>query len=86
MKKQKGLAMVSIALGVIVIGLLILYGVVEKNSIFMELGLLGLGLINIVNGIAKWQENKQRIGVTIIAFGVILGTIAIFTMVTKYMV
>lgn len=84
MKKQKGLAMTSLVLGLGVIVLLVLYWVQEKEGIFIELGLTGLGAINIVNGVAKWQEGKQRIGLTLIAFGMILGAVAIFTMVTKY--
>lgn len=86
MKKQKGLAITSMIIGMGVIILLILYWVIEAKPVFMELGLLGLGTINIVNGIAKWQEGKQRMGLTVIAFGAIIGVVAIFTMVTRYIV
>lgn len=84
MKNQKSLGIISLVLGAGVLILLILYWVLEKQAIFMELGLMGLGAINIVNGIAKWKQGKQRMGLTIIVFGLILGVVAIFTIITKY--
>lgn len=83
MKKQKGLATATLVLSIGIIVLLVLYYTSGNQPIFMELVLIGLGVMNMINGVAKWQSGKSQMGLTVIAFGLIIGGVGCYTMLTR---